>query len=209
MTRTKAWLGSAAGAIGVAMVATAALYPGGAQAGTTDATSAGTTAVIAESEPSDGTSTFRLHGRRGGGNGEHVAALAAKLGISEDELQAAISEVRDEAIDERLDEALLEGKLTREQADDIREARENGTVPEFLRERMGEKLSEGLANAVETGRISQADADTLLQAFEDGTLSQTAEELGIDLPKGRRHHRGHGGFGGFGPGVSDVDASGT
>lgn len=139
-----------------------------------------------------------------------VASLAAKLGIGEDVLRAAIDEVRGEAIDARLDAAVAESKLTQAQADDIREARENGTVPEFLREQMGQKLAERLAGAVEAGRITQADADVLLQAFEDGTLRETAEELGLDIGKGRRHHRrGHGGFGFYGGSGGDVSSSGT
>jgi len=66
--------------------------------------------------------------------------LAKKLGLDTQKVEDALSAVREEmqaerqagrtkALKERLDQAVKDGKLTREQADAILEATENGVLP--------------------------------------------------------------------------------
>lgn len=145
------------------------------------------------------------------GGGEFVADLAAELGITEDELRAALEAVSDQ----RLEDAVANGDLTQEQLDNLRARRAeveaaiaNGTLEELMRGDVAEHLAPRLADLVERGALTQAQADQLLQALADGTFRETLEEF--DLPGlgrgGFGHFKGGGGehfrfeFRGFGPG---------
>ena len=149
---------------------------------------------------------------------ERQAALAAELGISVDELQAA----SDAVFEQRLADAVANGDLTQEEADAIRAAREDGTKVEGvrgLRHRLGGPgeakdalaaelgitvgeleaaadavFEQRVADAVANGDLTQEQADAILAAHEDG-----------ESFSGQRGRHGRG-FGGFQRGGGEPDA---
>jgi len=104
--------------------------------------------------------------------GSFLARVAEKLGVSEDELQAAIDEARTET----LDEAVAEGKLTEKQAQRLQE----GDFPFRgfggpMRHRHGDVMGA----AAEVLGMTQAD---LMEQLRDGnSLAEVAEAQGKDL----------------------------
>ena len=117
------------------MVTAPALAQDGTESPSEDATAEATEAPEAEVETEsdddgdgqDRVRAFPLFGFHGLGHGEEfLEDLAAELGVSVEDLEAAIDAVRDRQFDEHLAEAVEAGVLTQEQADEIREARENG-----------------------------------------------------------------------------------
>ena len=75
------------------------------------------------------------HGGRGGHGLEQASALAAKLGIDEAKVTAALQEIRSEEQSEhaaelktRLDKAVADGKLTQAEADAVTKAVQNGVI---------------------------------------------------------------------------------
>ena len=157
-------------------------------------TPSGATTTVAISQEAEG------HGecaRKGigllfGDREEQQAALAAQLGVTVDDLQAAA----DAVFEQRLTDAVANGDLTQEEADAILAAREDGTKPEGvrgLRLRSGDPdvaqealaaelgvtvdalqaardavFEQQLADAVASGDLTQEQADAILQAREDG-----------------------------------------
>lgn len=75
---------------------------------------------------------------------EHVAAVAAELGVGAATLQQAIDDARaerqvqlEQAFEERLTQAVEDGRLTQAEADEIRERRESGDSGRGFRGRSG------------------------------------------------------------------------
>jgi len=149
-------------------------------------------------------------GFRIGGDGDFLAELAAKLGITEDELRGAIDAVQDD----RLTAAVAAGDLTQAQADDLRARRAeleaaiaNGTLGDLMKEQVQDRLQSRLDEAVANGTLTQAQAAQILQAIEDGNLREVLN--GLDLEGFRffggsfRGPRGGHGFGFFGFGNGD------
>jgi len=143
------------------------------------------------------------------GDGTFLADLAEKLGITEDELRAAIDAVKDD----RLDEAVANGDLTQEQVDELRARRAeiedaiaNGTLDDLMKSQMQERMQSRLDEAVANGNLTQEQADQILQAVEDGNLREVLDSLDLE---GFRFFGGHfrgprgNGFGFFGIGSGD------
>jgi len=99
-------------------------------------------------------------------------ALAEKLGVTVEELQAARKAARDEVIDD----AVASGRITEEQAERLRNA-------DFgdLRRGFGVRVRHAIGNAIETAaEILGLTAEEIRQGFMDGkTLSDLAEEQGV------------------------------
>ena len=121
----------------------------------------------------------------GGKSGEH---LADALGISVEELEAAMSE----AFTAMLDDAVADGMLTQEQADLI-------TAHSALREYMPDAMAEAYENAVNDalsdGAITQGQADLLLENAPGEGMQGFGFHGGFGRGGGRGHHRGPGGEG--------------
>lgn len=99
-----------------------------------------------------------FHGKYGlGGEIDYQALLADALGISEDELQAAITTVTNA----NLDEAVAAGSLTQEQADLIK-GRNALAQDDGFQASMQSAYEAALAQAVSDGVITQAQADAIL-----------------------------------------------
>lgn len=116
-------------------------------------------------------------------NEEGLTYLADALDITVDELQAAMTEV----MVARLDEAVAEGRITREEADMLLARHEvhSRIDRESIEAAMTAALEAAVDEALEAGAITQAQADEILS---EGLNSF-----------GRRGHRGPHGRG-FGPG---------
>ena len=124
--------------------------------------------------------------------GELADRLADELGLDSDTVQEAIDAVQADLLDERLAEAVADGHLTREQADELAAAIADGdraAARDVLREARLAGLEERLAERVEAGELTREEADEILERARDG-----------DLP--RRHgRRGPGPRAGDGPGL--------
>lgn len=110
--------------------------------------------------------------------GTFLARVADKLGVSEDELNAAIEEAGVETIDE----ALADGRITDDQADRLRERVEDGGFP-FPPRPFGERHMKGpnfvVDAAVEVLDMSRED---LLGQLKDGnSLADVAEAEGMSV----------------------------
>lgn len=115
-----------------------------------------------------------------GKGADHDAELAAALGITLEELQAAKAEVNERV----LANAVTAGEITQEEAD-LMAARQ--ALHEYLRDKMQTAYETAVAQAVTDGVITQAQADQILS--EDG-----AGFFGPGMGGGR-----HGGGRGDGP----------
>lgn len=166
--------------------------------------SADDTTEDAAEEPIDQGESDGLHGfgrhrlAHGLEKGELAERLAEELGLDTDTVQDAIEAVRGDLADERLAEAVENGRLTQGQADAIADAIAAGDR-EAAREVFDEvrlaALEERLAEKVEAGELTQEQADEILERAEDG-----------DFP-GRRGRGGHGPRGFDGPGGPAVDTA--
>ncbi|RME63104.1 MAG: hypothetical protein D6790_05270 [Caldilineae bacterium] len=144
---------------------------------------------------------FFRHGPGGGhgfgkgfrGGEDHLQAMAEALGMTAEELQAALEEgqtleeiateqgvdlqaVMLEQAQEKLAQAVADGKLTQEEADQILERIQNGERPGPFGPRRGHPGQEALAEAL--GMTSEE----LHEALRSGqTLEEIAAEQGVDL----------------------------
>jgi hypothetical protein len=132
---------------------------------------------------------------------QFAALVGAELGISGDTVQAAHDAVFEAGLQERVED----GKLTEEEADEIREARANGTLADLVRENHEERVSERLDAALADGRITQEQYDQLQAELADGGLQgfrelqrQFREDSGTFFPRGRFRGAEGIGFGGSG-----------
>ena len=131
-------------------------------------------------------------------------ALAAELGLS----QAAVEAAFDSVFEANLQAKVDEGKITEAEAAEIREARENGTLIELMRERRAERIGERLDGAVENGVLTEEQADALQTELAEGDregfrelMQQFREDSGTFSPRGFRGGEG-GARGGNGGGTS-------
>jgi polyhydroxyalkanoate synthesis regulator phasin len=99
-------------------------------------------------------------------------ALADKLGVTVDELQAAQEDARNQVIDD----AVASGRITEDQADRLRNAE-----PGDLRHGFGMRVRHAIGNALEKAAdILGLTTDEVRQGFADGkTLNDMAAEQGV------------------------------
>ena len=135
---------------------------------------------------------------------ELSTALAAELGLS----QAAVEAAFDSVFEANLQAKVDAGKITEAEAAEIREARENGTLIELMRERRAERIGERLDGAVENGVLTQVQVDALQAELAEGDregfrelMQQFREDSGTFSPRGFRGGEG-GARGGNGGGTS-------
>lgn len=110
-----------------------------------------------------------------------LGRVAEKLGIGEDELRSAISEVEGEIVDERV----AEGLLTPEQGERLKERIEEGNplgprafhrMREVARDHEGRLLHDSAATV-----LDMEPEELLSELKEDKTLAQVAEEQGMPV----------------------------
>lgn len=123
------------------------------------------------------------------------ALLAEALGISVADLQAAQQAAHEAA----LDQAVADGRITQEQADQMKAGQAlrtylNGTD---LQTRMQALLEEAVQQAVENGVITQEQADQFLSQ-QQGVGMHGFGQRGFPGMRGHDSMRGHGGMRGFG-----------
>ncbi len=140
-----------------------------------------------------------------GGSSERLDRVAEILGVSPEELSAAVTEARSEArtarLEERLTAAVEEEVLTQDEADAIRDW--IGGKPESLSnlshsERHGlrsavqdETLSEFLAGLVGEEIITQSESDEIA-SWIGARPTETLEKFRSEFGHGRGHRGGHG-----------------
>ncbi len=109
--------------------------------------------------------------------GSILAKVADKLGVSEEELQTAFDEARDETIDE----AVAEGRLTEEQAEWIKERAEEGGVL-FAGPRPGQRPNGKGHHVIDAAlKLLDMEKDELRQQFSEGnSLAEIAESQGMN-----------------------------
>ncbi|MBW7885342.1 MAG: hypothetical protein H3C34_22465 [Caldilineaceae bacterium] len=174
-TTWKRWLATGA-AVGTLAFAAVAFYPQTTQA-VTDAGATSQVTAQLETLPSD------FEGPRGWGkdgmNGAYAEQLAAELGITVEELQAA----QEEAANAALDQAVADGWLTQAQADAIR-ARGAGFLPRIgirpgANIDMQSLLAEALGISVEELQAAHETAQSAMiaQAVADGKITQEQADL--------------------------------
>lgn len=117
------------------------------------------------------------------------ALLADALGVTVEELAAA----QDAAQDAALAQAVEDGRITQEEADQI-QARQ--ALHPYFQERMQTAYGEAVQQALEEGVITQAQADQLL---EEGAPGRFGGHGGLRGMGERGGMRGPGGDGFFGP----------
>lgn len=129
---------------------------------------------------------------RWGGSDEHATFLATALGITVEELEAAQESARDAAIAQ----AVAEGRITQEQADEMATW---ATLREFIAPQLESAYTTAIQAAVTAGIITQEQADQFL-SDEGGMMAPGLRHGGFGPGMGGRG-RGFGGreFGGHGP----------
>jgi hypothetical protein len=156
-----------------------------------------------EERPSDLTPEERLAYRA-----EFIEDLAAELGIGASELEAAF----DTVFEAKLDEAVADGRITQEEADELLEAYQNGTLHELRAERRIEALGDRLTQMLENGIIDDAEYAALQAELDEEDLEGFHELLreyreAGELDGSFRGPRGHRGFDGFRDGTDGSDDS--
>ncbi len=96
--------------------------------------------------------------------GKSPAEIAEEQGVDVEALYDAMNAARGEAMQQALQQAVEDGRLTQEQADQMLERLENRPSPEEL----VEARKQAIQQAVEDGRMSQEQADWMLQGLEQG-----------------------------------------
>jgi Spy/CpxP family protein refolding chaperone len=178
---------------------------------------------------------FGRGGFHGHDDSDRDEALAAALGITVEELQAA----RRQAAVERIAQAVEEGLITQEQADtmlamqalhgyldreailaevlgmtvdELALAREDGTLHDLLANITPADLQASIQAATESAVAQAVEDGVITQAQADLVLEQLAYGMGIGARFGGHHgggggSRGRGGFNGFG-GTPQTDDAG-
>ncbi|MBT5775662.1 MAG: hypothetical protein HOH95_14940 [Dehalococcoidia bacterium] len=118
---------------------------------------------------------------------EFISDVAAELGISAAELEAAF----DGAFEARLAQGVEDGKLTQAEADEILEAKANGTLDELRQERKIESVGDRLEQMLSDGIIDQSQYDALQAELNEGDL-EGFQELMRETVGERDGGRGHG-----------------
>lgn len=136
-----------------------------------------------------------------------TADVAAELGISAADLQAA----QDSVFQARLDDAVANGRLTQAEADELSQAYQDGTLFDLMQERRIDALGDRIDQLLENGVITDDQYAALkaelddedLQGFRE-LLHQYREDNGFDGP--RLH--GFRGLDGAGPVGEDIGVEG-
>ncbi|MDA0351001.1 MAG: hypothetical protein O3A10_02165 [Chloroflexi bacterium] len=97
---------------------------------------------------------------------EFTADVAAELGISADDLQAA----HDTVFAAKLAEAVEDGRLTQAEADEMQAAYEDGTLFDVAQDRRIDALGDRLEQLLENGFIDDAQYDALQAELDDKDL---------------------------------------
>ena len=119
---------------------------------------------------------------------EFISDVAAELEISAGTLEAAV----DAVFEARLAQGMADGKLTEAEADEIREAKANGTLHELQQERQVEHLGDKLEQLLEAGIIDDTQYAALQAELDASDLAGFHELI--------REYREASGFGPRGQG---------
>lgn len=141
---------------------------------------------------------------RGGLAGDQGEALAAALGITVEELQAAQAQVKAD----ELAAMVAAGYLTQEQADLMlaRQAVQSYVDQDALQTAVQSVYETAVAEALSAGVITQAQADAFLSSLSNG-LGGLGGFGGPGFGGGHHGHGGHGGPGGFVPGTEELPST--
>ena len=96
--------------------------------------------------------------------GKSLAEIAEAKGVEVQTVYDAMNAARGEAMQQALQQAVEDGRITQEQADQMIERLENRPSPE----EQVEARKQAIQQAVEDGRISQEQAEWMLQGLEQG-----------------------------------------
>ena len=97
--------------------------------------------------------------------GKSPAEIAEEQGVDVEALYDAMNAARGEAMQQAIQQAVEDGRITQEQADQMLERLESGpSSPEDW----VEARKQAIQQAVEDGRMSQEQADWMLQGLEQG-----------------------------------------
>ena len=97
--------------------------------------------------------------------GKSPAEIAEEQGVEVEALYDAMNAARGEAMQQAIEQAVQDGRLSQEQADQMLERLESG--PSSPEEQV-EARKQAIQQAVEDGRMSQEQADWMLQGLEKG-----------------------------------------
>ena len=111
--------------------------------------------------------------------GKSLDEIAEAKGVDVQTLYDAMNAARAEAEKQAIQQAVEDGRITQEQADQMLERLENRPSPE----EMVEARKQAIQQAVEDGRISQEQADWMLQGLEQGWMGGRGFGRGFG-PKG-------------------------
>jgi hypothetical protein len=98
--------------------------------------------------------------------GKSLDEIAEAKGVDVQTVHDAMNVARDEARKQAIQQAVEDGRLTQEQADQMLERQENRPSPE----EQVEARKQAIQQAVEDGRMSQEQADWMLQGLEKGWM---------------------------------------
>jgi hypothetical protein len=98
--------------------------------------------------------------------GKSLDEIAEAKGVDVQTVHDAMNVARDEARKQAIQQAVEDGRLTQEQADQMLEKQENRPSPE----EQVEARKQAIQQAVEDGRMSQEQADWMLQGLEKGWM---------------------------------------
>lgn len=130
-------------------------------------------AVLAIASAATGIVVAQTEGEAASHKDDFVAKLAENLGITQEELEAAIRETQLEL----LDEAVADGRITEEQAAEIRERIESGEAPLFPKHRPQHCRGAGVAR--EAAEFLATTPEEVLAGLQSGqSLAQIAEANG-------------------------------
>jgi len=96
--------------------------------------------------------------------GKSLDEIAEAKGVDVQTVYDAMNAARGEAMQQALQQAVEDGRITQEQADQMIERLENRPSPE----EQVEARKQAIQQAVEDGRMSQGQADWMLQGLEQG-----------------------------------------
>ncbi|MGW0436407.1 hypothetical protein ACWDV4_28145 [Micromonospora sp. NPDC003197] len=166
----------------LAGLATAGVLAVGVAAPTLAFAQDGDSATPKPSTSSSTTEGDKNEQRRTERQSEFAKSLAEELGVSQDQVEAALT------------------KLREEHKADAQEKRDERKQPSDEDKADAQaKLKERLDQAVEDGKLTQEQADAIVKAYEAGVLP------GADGPGGRGHGHGPGGPGGPGDREAPAD----
>ena len=171
-----------------ALGAGAAIAVPGLGGGTAAVTPAGATDAAAPATAAAARTATEITARpdRAARREAYETALASELGIDVARLRAAQTAARQAVFLARLDDMVAAGRLTRAQADALRQAARDGRLGEALRAQRRERLGAALDGQVAAGLITRAQADRMLERFDQRAADGAP-------PWGRGGRRGHGG----------------